>query len=170
MQEISPQNLVQRAKRLLREQFTMTLATAHGDAPWAASVYYIHRKKSQYFYSVHQSRHVLVALAGGRASATVFADSNSWQEIRGLQMAGSVSLVQPVLEALAALFTYMPKYSLVKDFFKARTKMDLEVFKQKFNVRLYRFTPPLIYYVDNGIKFGFHQEVKPWKFGNPSCC
>jgi hypothetical protein len=160
MQEISPQDLAKRTKRLLRDQFTMTLATACGDDPWAAPVYYVHRRKSQYFFSAPQSRHVVEALATGRAAAAVYEDSNSWQKIRGLQMAGSVNLVQPGGEAFMALVAYIRKYPLVKEFFKTGDDIDVESLQQKFNVRLYRFTPHLIYYVDNGIKFGFRQEVQ----------
>jgi uncharacterized protein len=160
MQEISEQELVRRAEKLFRDQFTMTLATAHGEEPWAAPVYYIYHKKCQYFFSAPQSRHVEEALASGRASAAIFVDSNSWQEICGLQMTGSIDLVNPGLEALAVLAAYVRKYPLVKDLFTFETKMDLGMFQQKFSVRLYRFTPQLVYYVDNGIKFGFRQQVK----------
>ena len=160
MQEISPEDLAKHAERLLRDQSTMTLATVCGDDPWAAPVYYVHRRKSQYFFSAPQSRHVVEALATGRAAAAVFADSNSWQEIRGLQMAGSVSLVQPGGEALRALVAYVRKFPLVKEFFSTGNNIEMESFERKFNVRLYRFTPHVIYYLDNSIKFGFRQEVR----------
>jgi uncharacterized protein YhbP (UPF0306 family) len=160
MQEVSPKELAKQAERLLRDQFTMTLATSSGDEPWAAPVYYVYHRKRQYFFSSPRSRHIVEALAKGRAAAAVFVESNSWQEIRGLQMSGTVNLVPPGMEALRALVAYIRKFPLVKEFFSPGEVIAMEGFEQRFNVRFYRFTPQVVYYVDNSVKFGFRQEVR----------
>jgi len=159
VQNSPPHDFKSSAQKLLREKATMTLATAHGDDPWAAPVYFVYRKGALYFFSDPGSRHITEALKTGRASAAVFEDSDSWREIKGLQMSGSVFRVHQGKEALEALVGYVRKFSFVKEFFKQGGEMNLAAFQQRFNVKLYCFKPRLIYYQDNSIKFGFRREV-----------
>ena len=45
------EELIARAKNLIFEQSTLTLATARKDIPWAAAVYYVSRGFTLYFFS-----------------------------------------------------------------------------------------------------------------------
>jgi uncharacterized protein YhbP (UPF0306 family) len=148
------------AGRLAAEQTTMTLATARGDAAWAAPVYYVFSKSAFYFLSAPESRHIKEALENNRASSAVHASGATWQEIRGLQMSGSIHPVEGRLEAFQVLRVYLKRFPFTKDFFKKNTSIDPESFWEHFGVRLYRFKPSLIYYLDNRIRFAFREEVK----------
>jgi uncharacterized protein YhbP (UPF0306 family) len=151
--------LTEMAHRLVAEQNTLTLATAEGDTAWAAPVYYVFLKSSFYFLSSPNSRHITEALKSSRASASMHATASTWKEIRGLQMAGRIRVVNPGLDAIQVLRAYLKKYPFTKEFFKENISLDLDTFAQRFGVKLYRFIPTLVYYLDNQIRFAFREEV-----------
>ena len=153
------QELNELARRLVAEQNTLTLATAEGDTAWAAPVYYVFLKSSFYFLSSPNSRHITEALKSSRASASMHATASTWEEIRGLQMAGRIRVVNPGLDAIQVLRAYLKKYPFTKEFFKENISLDLDTFAQRFGVKLYRFIPTLVYYLDNQIRFAFREEV-----------
>jgi len=148
------------AGSLAAEQTTMTLATAKGNAAWAAPVYYVFFKSAFYFLSAPESRHIKEGLENERASSAVHASGATWQEIRGLQMSGSIHPVEGRLEAFQVLRVYLKRFPFTKDFFKKNTSMDPESFWERFGVKLYQFKPALVYYLDNRIRFAFREEVK----------
>jgi len=153
------QELNKLARHLVAEQNTLTLATAEGDTAWPAPVYYVFLKSSFYFLSSPNSRHITEALKSGHASASVHAAASTWKEIRGLQMAGSIRVVNPGLKAAQVLRAYLKKYPFTTDFFKGNVPLDLDTFAKRFGVKLYGFIPSLVYYLDNQIRFAFREEV-----------
>ena len=148
------------AGRLASGQTTMTLATAGDDAAWAAPVYYVFFKSAFYFLSSPESRHIKEALENDSASSAIYASGSTWLEIRGLQMSGRIHPVSEGLEALQVLRQYLKKFPFTKDFFKSNMPMDPKSFWDRFGVKLYRFSPSLVYYLDNRIRFAFREEVK----------
>jgi uncharacterized protein YhbP (UPF0306 family) len=145
---------------LLTGQTTMTLATADMNRAWAAPVYYVFLKSAFYFLSDPKSRHIQESLQSGQASASVHAAASTWREIRGLQMTGRVVAVEAGREAIQALSAYLKKYPFTKEFFDKNTGLDLASFRKRFGVRLYKFIPALVYYLDNQIRFAFREEVR----------
>ena len=137
----------------------MALATARDNRAWSAPVYYVFHKSGFYFFSDPMSRHIQESGMSTQASATIYPSVSTWQEIRGVQMSGSIEGVFPGLEAIHAIRAYLRKFPFTKEFFKPGASLDLVSFGERFKVRLYRFDPQLIYYLDNGIRFGFRQEV-----------
>jgi uncharacterized protein len=154
------QQLSELAGRLAAEQTTMTLATASKDVAWAAPVYYVFYRSAFYFLSDPKSRHIQQALTSGQSSAAIHAAASTWQEIKGLQMTGSIEPVEGGLKALQALKEYLKKYPFTKEFFDKTASLDLSSFTQRFGVRLYRFIPAMVYYLDNQIRFAFREAVK----------
>ena len=148
------------ARRLVAGQNTMTLATAKGNEAWAAPVYYVFVKSGFYFLSNPSSRHIAEALYSGQASSTIYTFASTWREIRGLQMNGCIQAVTAGLEAIQVLRAYLKKYPFTKDFFKENTALDLKTLTARFGVKLYKFMPTLVYYLDNRIRFAFRVEVK----------
>jgi uncharacterized protein YhbP (UPF0306 family) len=148
------------AEALIKEQSTITLATAREKIAWAAPVYYVFVKSAFYFFSDPASRHILESLESGQAAAAVYAHATSWQGIRGLQMSGVIEPVSAGLEAVKAIRAYLAKFPFTREFFESDDSIDLTTFSKRFRVRLYRFRPSLIYYLDNSIKFGFREEVE----------
>lgn len=158
-QNPTDQELKKLAEKLIEEQTTMTLATAKADVPWAAPVYYVWFKSCFYFFSDPSSRHIQEALASGKASSAIHATAASWQEIRGLQMSGSIEAVAVGLEAVEAVRVYLKKFPFTKEFFTPGQALDLTAFIKRFKVTLYKFNPALIYYLDNQIRFSFRERV-----------
>jgi len=154
--ELELQNL---ATQLAAGQTTMTLATAGENVAWAAPVYYVFSKSAFYFLSAPESRHIREAMKSGQASSAVYAPASTWKEIRGLQMTGCIRPVAAGREALQALRAYLKKYPFTKEFFDKSAPLDLASFGERFGVRLYKFIPDLVYYLDNQIRFAFREEV-----------
>jgi len=157
---LTGQALSKLAGRLAAEQTTMTLATASKDVAWAAPVYYVFFKSGFYFLSDPDSRHIQEALHSGQSSSAVHAAASTWQEIRGLQMSGTIEPVGGGLEALQALKEYLKKYPFTKEFFGKSAALDIKSFSDRFGVKLYKFTPTRVYYLDNQIRFAFRETVK----------
>jgi uncharacterized protein YhbP (UPF0306 family) len=153
------QALKRLAVDLIEEESTMTLATARGNVAWSAPVYYIFFKSCFYFFSDPTSRHIQESLASNQASCSIYANASTWQEIRGVQMSGHVESVAPRLGAIEVIRAYLKKFPFTRDFFKPGQALDLEAFVKRFKVRLYRYKPTLVYYMDNSIRFGFREEV-----------
>ena len=156
---VSKEQLRKLAGNLIEGQSTMTLATAQGNAAWAAPVYYVFFKSAFYFFSDPESRHIRESLAGCQASSAIHSEASSWKDIRGIQMSGSLNLVSGKLEAVEAIGKYLKKFGFTKDFFSKDQALDMDAFAKRFNVRLYKFKPSIIYYLDNSIRFGFREEV-----------
>jgi uncharacterized protein YhbP (UPF0306 family) len=147
-------------ERLLTEQSTLTLATAQADKPWAAAVYYVSRGFTLYFFSDPASRHIQESLKSSQASGAISVPASTWKEIRGIQTSGTISLVAPGMESIQSLRAYLKKYPFTKDFFNSKQELNLSAIMNRFKVRLYRFQPSVLYYLDNHIRFGFRERVE----------
>jgi uncharacterized protein YhbP (UPF0306 family) len=138
----------------------MTLATARNDVAWAAPVYYVFVNSGFYFLSDPQSRHIQEAHQSGQTSAAIHAFASTWKEIRGVQMSGRIEPVNNSVEALQVLKEYLKKYPFTREFFGKDASLNLRSFGDRFGVKLYKFVPGLIYYLDNHICFAFREKVK----------
>ncbi|UCG66371.1 MAG: hypothetical protein JSW12_04910 [Deltaproteobacteria bacterium] len=67
--DVSDEEVRVLAEDLIRQESTMTMATAGGDVAWAAPVYYVFWKSSFYFFSEPTSRHIQESIKSGQASA-----------------------------------------------------------------------------------------------------
>jgi len=156
---VSKEQLRTLAGNLVEEQSTMTLATAQEDVAWAAPVYYVFFRSAFYFFSDPGSRHIQESLVSCQASAAIHAGASSWEEIRGVQMSGNLNMVSGKLEAIETIGKYLKKFGFAQEFFSKDQALDLDAFAKRFHVRLYKFKPTLIYYLDNSIRFGFREAV-----------
>ncbi len=75
-------------------------------------------------------------------------------------MTGTIEPVEGGLEALQALKEYLKKYPFTREFFGKTASLDLSSFTERFGVRLYRFIPAMVYYLDNQIRFAFREAIK----------
>jgi uncharacterized protein YhbP (UPF0306 family) len=159
MANLSKEELQNRTCRLLFEQTTMTIATSSETGPWAAPVYYVSIGCNLYFFSNPNSRHIIDSQNSKRTAAAVFVESQKWQDIRGVQISGTIQPLSPGIEAVKAVSAYEKKFSFIREFFQGRQALDLNAFSEKFDVRFYRFTPDSIFYLDNRVDFSFRAEV-----------
>ena len=155
----SQEELRNLAEELIREQNTMTLSTAVKDVAWAAPVYYTNLAFTFYFFSDPASRHIQEGLTSHQVAAAIFHQSSTWKEIRGIQMSGALHPLSPGIESVKALRAYLKKFSFTVEFFGTGEKLDLDGFAKRFRVRLYRFRPDLLYYMDNRIRFSFRERL-----------
>jgi uncharacterized protein len=139
------------AKKLIRTQRTMILSTC-GTGPWAAPVYYVHVHPGFYFFSSPKSRHIEEGLAAA-ASAAIFADSDRWEEIQGLQMTGSIAAVTRRSEQVKAVARFLLKFPFARPFLTAdASHQDPPHVADR--VQLYVFSPQQVYYLNNRLGFG----------------
>jgi hypothetical protein len=137
----------------------MTIATARRNLAWAAPVYYVFLRSCFYFFSDPASRHIQESLASRQAACTIYGFASGWEDIRGIQMEGCIERLSPGMEAVEVIRAYLKKFSFTNEFFPPGEHLDLEAFSKRFRVRLYKFRPALVYYLDNRIRFGFRQSV-----------
>jgi len=155
-----PKKLKKLAEGLIDEQNTVTLATCSEKEAWAAPVYYVFMKSAFYFFSDPASRHINEALESGQASGAIHGYAAGWQEIRGIQMTGCIEMLSMGLESAAAIRSYLRKFQFTREFFSSGIAPNLDDFISRFRVKLYKFKPTLVYYLDNSIRFGFREQVK----------
>ena len=147
------------AKGLINDQSTMTLATCKENVAWAAPVYYVFLKSAFYFFSDPASRHILESLESGQASGAVHGFAAGWQEIRGIQMTGRIEALSMGVESAEVIMVYLKKFQFTKELFSSGIPLNPDAFTSRFKVKLYKFNPTLIYYLDNSFRFGFRERV-----------
>lgn len=150
-------DLKKRALKLIDNCRTMTLATADGDTPWAAPVYYVYVDAGFCFFSDPDSRHVREAAGAEHCAAAIFAEGGSWQQLQGLQMSGKVSRIRT--GAVRILSAYLKKFPMAKTLAPDGIQGDLQLFADRFHVRLYRFSARQVLYMDNSVRFGYRKEI-----------
>ena len=146
---------------LIESASTLTLATSDDTGPWAAPVYYAFLDGNFYFFSSPQSRHIQQASESGKAAASVFHQADSWQEIRGIQMTGTVRRIRSIPLSLQVIAAYLKRFPFTREFFPRHPSPDAEAFFSRFKARLYAFCPTEAYYIDNRLGFGNRQPINP---------
>jgi uncharacterized protein YhbP (UPF0306 family) len=141
----------------LKSHNTMTLATCAGDVPWGATVFFASDDLRLYFFSAPESRHCQNLTVNQRVAVTIQEDYQDWREIKGIQLEGSVALVDGVVEKAKAMAIYAIKYP---DIIKLFTNPDSGVFYKAFlKVKFYCVTPDKVFFIDNAQGFGKRQEL-----------
>lgn len=137
----------------LMNLYIMTLATANADGEaHAAPVYFAARQNPAlplelYFFSATDSRHAQDLMTNPRAAAAIYPETAGWEEIRGLQMHGTVSQLAIGEAWEAAWQVYLEKFPFTGDM-KAIIAQNV----------LYALRPSWVRLVDNRQGFGFKQE------------
>lgn len=147
------------AMELIQNQSTLTLSTSGEAGPWSAPVYYVCIDGSFYFFSSPQSRHIQQSIKSGQAAASLFDQADSWQAIRGIQMAGTVERVRSSVVSLKVIAAYLKRFPFTLDFFPDTPTPTPEAFFSRFRARLYMFTPTHVLYTDNRFGFGKRQAI-----------
>lgn len=123
-----------RIAQLLREQTTLSLATT-GEAglPCVAPLFYIvDERLSLYWLSSANSLHSRNLLQRPQAAATVYCAAESWREIRGVQIRGTVSVVADPQFRAAISKSYCERFDLGRVLRLAVRQSDLYVFQPEF--------------------------------------
>jgi uncharacterized protein YhbP (UPF0306 family) len=148
------EELYRRACSLINTQRTMVLATEDCSAPWATPVYFVYSEPGFYFFSSPNARHIQQAGPGKAVAAAIFADSNQWEDIQGLQMSGSLREVNKRTEQLRSIARFLFKFPFAKPFLQPEDAKGRGIPNVSDRVRLYAFTPKESYYMNNRLGFG----------------
>lgn len=138
--------------RLLQRQSTLALATISADGtPHITPLFYLAGEALRLFwFSSATSRHSRNLKLDPAAAVTVYWPTQQWREIRGVQMRGSVSVVNDAARRSAIAAAYSARFKLGTAFKAVQARS-----------RLYEFQPAWIRYLDNSIRFGYKFEFAP---------
>jgi len=95
----------------------------------------------------------------GKAAASLFHAAGSWQDIRGIQMTGTVERVDSMALSIKVIAVYLKRFSFAREFFPDDPTPDLAAFFSRFKARLYAFRPTAVDYIDNRFGLGTRQRI-----------
>lgn len=129
----------------------MTLATNGPEGLWAAAVFYVNDGFDLIFLSAGHTRHARNFTAVPHVAATIQEDYEDWQEIKGIQLEGKVTMLTDVSRE-TSIAHYLQKYPFLA---QADAKMKDALVK----VNWYCLRPERLYFIDNSLGLGHRDEV-----------
>lgn len=145
----------------IQSHFTLTLATAAGDTPWAAAVYYVcDDDLGLYFISDPGSRHVQEGLKSGRVAVAIHGAHQPWATISGVQLSGTLATV-PQEDRARVEALYFARFTDVGMLVRAAVQAGGSRVAEKFKSSVfYRVTPRHVRHIDNTRGFGQPEEFE----------
>ncbi|NJN97944.1 MAG: pyridoxamine 5'-phosphate oxidase [Anaerolineales bacterium] len=140
-----------RIKQFLAEHTTLTLSTLAEDGrPQAAPLFYAELDDlSLVFISEQRVRHSQNVARDERVAATIYADGQQWQSIRGVQLEGTCAALSGAA-AETVRRAYVTKYPFILE-----NKLLAGMLEQ---VTFYKITPTWLRLIDNSQGFGHKEE------------
>jgi uncharacterized protein YhbP (UPF0306 family) len=130
-----------RARRIIRENRYLTLATSDGTGPWAAPVAYVVDSRLDFYWaSLRDATHSRHLEGGGSAAVAIFDSRATYEEVDGVQLLGHASEVDAT-EADRVHALYVERYPMYQDM----PVSDLGLGRFRF----YRFRPANVYILDD---------------------
>lgn len=127
----------------------LTLATSGEQGVWAAAVFYINDGFTLSFLSASHTRHAQNIAHSPFVAGTIQEDYDNWQAIKGVQLEGSVELLESVSRE-TTIEKYLKKYPYVGSTPQLRSAMQ--------RVNWYRLAPLRLYFIDNSLGLG-HRDL-----------
>lgn len=148
---------LERIGALLREQSTLALATVdEAGGPCVAPLFYLADDDlNLYWLSSATSSHSANLTRVAAAAATVYRDVQSWKDICGVQMRGSVTVITDPKQRRKLIRAYCERFHL-------GTLFRLPISRCK----LFAFRPEFLRCIDNSRRFGSKTELKRNGRGN----
>lgn len=151
MSEPRLRNARELALAYLAAHQVMTLATTGPQGVWAAAVFYVNDGFDLFFLSAGHTRHAQNFTAVPHIAATIQEDYRDWQQIQGIQLEGSVSLLADVSRE-TAIEQYRQKYP-----FLAQADAPMQAALAKVN--WYVLKPERLFFIDNRLGLGHRDEI-----------
>ncbi|MGI9309577.1 MAG: pyridoxamine 5'-phosphate oxidase family protein [Gammaproteobacteria bacterium] len=151
-----------RAQEFLAGISTLTLATSADNNPWAATVFFAADSKfNLYFVSDHRTRHGRDMADNACVAATINPDCDNWHDVAGLQIRGTVAIVEGV-ERAKALAIYLKKFPQIDALFaKPEGEHEETIAARLKAANFYKLVPEMIRVIDNAQGFGYREEFAP---------
>ena len=134
---------------------TLTLATTHGDQPWANAVFYANQDFTLYFVSDPKTRHADHLKQNGNVAGTIQDEQKDWRLIQGIQLAGYCEEITHPIESAKALAIYAAKFPFISDLLRAPKELASAMAK----ARWHKITVTWIRLIDNTRGMGFKEEI-----------
>jgi uncharacterized protein YhbP (UPF0306 family) len=135
---------------VLREENTLALATTDEQGqPCVAPVYYIADEElTLYWLSSETSLHSRNLKRAPMAAGAIYRHTENWNEIRGVQLRGPVTVIDDSDRRRALIAAYCERFQLGALFKTAISRCSL-----------YALRPVLFRYIDNSTVFGHGFEI-----------
>jgi hypothetical protein len=148
-------------RHFVQSHFTLTLATAAENIPWAAAVFYVSDDElNLYFVSDPATRHVREAMQSGLVAVAIHGAHQNWTAISGVQLAARLEEV-PEAEREQVEILYFRRFTDVGSAVRAPgNAMEGRVAERFAKSRFYRITPLRLRFIDNARGFGKAQEIE----------
>jgi hypothetical protein len=129
-------------------------------APQAAAVFYAADEDfNLYFLSSPTSRHSQNLARDPRVAATVHADGQAWQAIRGLQIEGAAQQVEGAGELAHAARVYAGRFEFLKGLLGTAGNGPVALRGPVASSRFYVLHPTWMRLIDNTQGFGHKEEI-----------
>ncbi|MCC5793867.1 MAG: pyridoxamine 5'-phosphate oxidase family protein [Chromatiales bacterium] len=148
-------------REMLASYSTMALGTTSPGASWVATVFYASDERLRLFFvSDPRTRHGRDLEAEPRASAAINADVSTWDDVRGLQLTGTVTVLAGP-EREEALAAYLDKFPDVRRLFESpRDESERVIGARLRGANFYALVPDWIRLIDNRNGFGWKREIR----------
>ena len=145
--------------KFLKKHNTLSLATADGDRPWAASLFYAtDAELNFYFVSDAMTRHCLDIAANKSVAATINEDFSDWNEIMGIQVTGNAIAV-PATDRERVERLFLTKFPAIGTLIeRPRTNEERIISERLKDAQFYKITTQWLRYIDNSRAFGHKEE------------
>jgi len=144
----------------LDDHTVFNLATAGPAGLWASAVLYVHDGTQLYFTSVAATRHGQNMLTTGYCAGTISDECHTYQEMRGLQIAGEVEHVDSFDERRRVIAAYLDKFPFAAGLWNGENNPDV-IARDPGVHGFYRITPTKILFTDNERLPGGREELPP---------
>ena len=140
-----------RVSTFLASLSTLSLATIgiHGEPHLADLFFASDADLKAYFVSSPDSRHTQNLARDRRVAVSIHRQTWDWREIAGLQMEGTVEMLEQPIQREEAWMLYKAKFPFVENFAD-------EIARSHW----YRFSPRWIRMIDNRLGFGHREEFR----------
>lgn len=138
---------------------TISLATAVGDLPHAAAVFYVNIGLNLFFLSNPKSRHGENLTHNPTVSGTIHEDYSNWLQIKGIQLEGRVECIGGILKHPRIVKAYVKKFPNVADFLLSPHKLGKGIAQKVSTVNFFQIRPTKISFLDNSLGFGHKEEL-----------
>jgi uncharacterized protein YhbP (UPF0306 family) len=137
---------------LLREENTVALATVdeHGEVSVAPLFYLVDECLRLFWLSSPTSLHSRNLKKAPQAAATVYRHTENWNDIRGVQMRGLVTVITDRRRRRLLIRSYLERFKLGMLFLPAINRCSL-----------FEFRPDFFRFIDNSMGFGYKFELIP---------
>ncbi len=137
----------------LASHHVATLATTGVDGPWASAVFYVNDGLTLEFLSSPRSRHAVNLAEDPRCAAGIQEEYQTWSEIRGVQLEGTVRLLSGSRKQ-AAMARYEGKFPMIRS-----DRADAPIRAALERVEWYELIVNRCLFIDNAQGFGQRLEI-----------